>query len=242
MIEFLETREGFKLLYKKYLILNHSKENPCIKIGKGTARYRSRLGEFKIKEKLQKEIPLVNYEIAFKNETEVILVFRSLNCKLKLLIKTLNEYLEIIPECLDPKINRFWISIQADPNEAIYGCGEQYSELNLRGKEVPLWVEEQGFGRGDPPATGDWYTTYYPQPTYVSSNNYFCHVETTSYAKFNFKNENFHELYIWHIPERILFGKYETALEVVSELSDYLGRQVELPDWAYDGVWLGIQG
>ncbi len=47
---------------------------------------------------------------------------------------------------------------------------------------------------------------------------------------------------MWCIPERILIGKFNTSLEVVSKLSEHLGRQPELPDWAYDGVWLGIQG
>ncbi len=40
----------------------------------------------------------------------------------------------------------------------------------------------------------------------------------------------------------ILFGKFETALEVISNLSEFLGRQPKLPDWVYDGVWLGVQG
>jgi len=130
---------------------------------------------------------------------------------------------------------------------------EQFSELNLRGKNVPLWTGEQGMGRGDPKWLtmwfnllayhgGDWYTTYYPQPTFMSSNNYFCHVETSAYAQFNFKKKNSHELYIWNIPDKIIIGKYENSLLTVGALSEFLGRQPTLPEWAYDGVWLGIQG
>ncbi len=242
MLELEESKFGFKIFFKNYLFLNHSSENPCITIGKGTARYKSRFGEFKIREKLQEKISLTDYELIVNLDEEIKLKLKYSDFSIELLVKTGNEYLEIIPQCKDATINRFWISIQAYPSEAIYGCGEQYSELNLRGREIPLWVEEQGIGRGSPPITGDWYTTYYPQPSFVSSNNYFCHVEATSYSKFDFKDENFHRLHMWCIPERILIGKFETALEVVSKLSDYLGRQPELPDWAFDGIWLGIQG
>ncbi len=242
MLEFKESNSGFKIYFKNYIFLNHSSENPCIKIGKGIARYESRLGEFKIRERLQEEIPLIYYELISKSETGMKVLLKSTNYELRLSLKIVNEYLEIIPECRKNNINQIWILIQAYPSEAIYGCGEQYSELNLRGKEVPLWVEEQGIGRGSPPITGDWYTTYYPQPTFISSNNYFCHIVATSYIKFNFKNEDFHELHIWSIPQKIVIGKYNGAIEVVSKLSELLGRQPELPDWVFDGIWLGIKG
>ena len=44
-------------------------------------------------------------------------------------------------------INRIWLSIVAEPNEFVYGGGEQYSYLNLRGRNYPIWVREQGVGR-----------------------------------------------------------------------------------------------
>ena len=242
MLKFEQTVEGFKLFYKDYLFLEHKLSHPCFKIGEGTARYKIRYGEFKIREKLLREIPLLNFKIISLTDNKVILEFNSSDEKIIISFIEVDNHLEIVPECQNKKINRFWISLVASEDEAIYGCGEQYSELNLRGKNVPLWVEEQGVGRGSPKITGDWYTTYYPQPTFVSSKNYYCHVDATSYAKFNFENQDYHELYIWCVPKKILIGKYDTAIKVVSKLSDILGRQPELPDWAFDGIWLGIQG
>ncbi len=151
MLELKESKFGFKIFFKNYLFLNHSSENPCITIGKGIAHYKSRFGEFKIREKLREKIPLTDYELIINSEEEVKIKLKCSDYSLELLIKAGNEYLEIIPNCRDATFNRFWISIQAYPSEAIYGCGEQYSELNLRGKEFPLWVEEQGIGRGSPP-------------------------------------------------------------------------------------------
>ena len=242
MIKIQSTQEGFKLYYKEFLFFNHTQEKPIIELGKGKAKFKSHLGDFKIKEKVKEKFPLKSFELLTKTEKEIKIILKSNNLRLQLSFRVVNEYLEIIPECNDNDINRFWIKLDANASEAIYGCGEQYSELNLRGKDVPLWVEEQGVGRGSPVITGDWYTTYYPQPTFVSSNNYFCHVDATSYSRFNFVNKNYHELYIWSVPKKITLGKFNSALEVVSKLSNLLGRQPELPDWVYDGVWLGIQG
>ena len=242
MLEFEELDNGFRLFFKDYLFLEHNQDAPCFKLGKGRASYKIHHGHFKIREKKLTEIPLKNFNILSKNDSGLVLEFLSDNEKLKVSIFVENNHLKMQFTCPNQEINRFWMRVQANPDEAIYGCGEQFSEVNFRGKIVPLWVEEQGVGRGDPPITGHWYSTYHPQPTYVSSENYFCHSESSSYAKFNFVEENYHELYIWSVPKEITFGKYDSTLETVSNLSKLLGIQPILPDWVYDGVWLGIQG
>jgi alpha-glucosidase len=233
---------GFKIFYKNYLFIDHNTENPAFKLGIGKGKYRMRMGDFKIREKLNKKIPLLNFKIISQDEKQSIIELSSKDHTLKVELVEKQEKLFLYFSTPNEKINRFWLSIIAEENEAIFGCGEQYSELNLRGKEIPLFVEEQGVGRGDPPCTGDWYTTYYPQPTFISSNNYYYHVNTTYYSKFDFTAKKKHELYIWEVPKTIIFGKFDNLLETISHLSDYLGRQPKLVDWAYDGLWLGLQG
>ena len=242
MLNFEQIDNGFNLKFKDYLFLIHNHDSPCFKIGKGKASYKEHHGHFKIREKETIEIPLKYFTVLSKDERKIIIKFNSEEENLKITFFVDHDHFKMRFDCPNPDINRFWIRIPADRNEAIYGCGEQFSEVNFRGKEVPLWVEEQGVGRGDPPITGDWYSTYHPQPTFVSSQNYFCHCENTSYAKFNFTEEDFHELYIWSVPEEIMIGKFDSTLETVSNLSKLLGIQPTLPDWVYDGVWLGIQG
>lgn len=43
--------------------------------------------------------------------------------------------------------NRIWLRLAAQPEDHIYGCGEQFSYFDLRGKPFPLWTSEQGVGR-----------------------------------------------------------------------------------------------
>ena len=233
---------GFRLYYKDYLILEHSNQDPCIKIGSGEGKFKSHHGHFKIKEKDVIERELREYEILSQEANNIEIMFGTQENLLEFSCSTVDDLLEIRFSSKNTDFNRFWLKVQANVGEAIYGCGEQFSEVNLRGKKVPLWVEEQGVGRGDPPITGDWYTTYFPQPTFVSSENYYLHSESLCYAIFDFTHPDYHELYFWNIPDKIIIGKYQTALDTVSRLSKYLGRQPKLPEWVYDGVWLGIQG
>jgi alpha-glucosidase len=244
VLKFNKSADGFTLSFKDHAFLSYEAQNPCFKIGKGKATYRMKHGDFKIKEKEHIEIPLPKYTLLNQGEGVIELEFSDSKEEIKLKTSFLveDDNLIIRLNCSHLEFNRFWLRIQATSNEAIFGLGEQFSEVNFRGREVPLFVEEQGVGRGDPPITGAWYSTYHPQPTFVSSENYFCHCNSASYARFNFTNENYHELYIWSIPDKIIFGKYDSTLDTVSHLSKMLGIQPILPDWVYDGVWLGIQG
>lgn len=153
----------------------------------------------------------------------------------------------------DRSLNRLWINIPASADEAVFGGGEQFSHFNLRGKKFPLWVSEQGIGRNkqtyetfladsEGSSGGDYYTTYFPQPTFVSSEKYFFHVEDSHYMTFDFRNPRRHGIEIWGIPAAFRIGVGTSFIEVLTQLTGLLGRQPELPSWAYDGVWLGLQG
>ena len=242
MLEIKYDEKSFQITYNNLLLIKHAPHSPSFKIGIGHAKYRSSHGHFKIKEKIIEQVPLIDFNILESKEDKIIILLFEENYSLKVLIQEKKKYIEIIPTCNNKEINRFWVNITGEKKEAIYGCGAQFSILNLKGVKVPLWVEEQGIGRGDPPITGDWYTTYYPQPTFISTRNFFCHVETGYYCEFDFRNKENIELYIWNVPEKIIIGKYDSILDTVSNLLEFLGRQPRLPDWAYDGIWLGIQG
>ncbi|MHA1428044.1 MAG: alpha-glucosidase [Candidatus Helarchaeota archaeon] len=253
MLKLEVSGKEFFLYYKNHLFLHHSFRTPCLEIGLGLGRFKSKYGHFKIRDKMKKRRKLISFNVTAQSPERINIEFYSELATINLTFAVTNNRLEITPNCTNPEVNRFWMAIHADEQEAVFGCGEQFSEFNLRGKNVPLWVQESGICRGDPKwltffmnilagVGGHWYSTYYPQPTFISSENYYCHVETTSYAEFNFTNEICHILYIWEIPRKIILGKYESALETVSNLTKFLGIQPELPEWVYDGVWLGIQG
>ncbi len=103
--------------------------------------------------------------------------------------------------------NRIWLRLAAQPEDHIYGCGEQFSYFDLRGKPFPLWTSEQGVGRnkqtyvtGRPTAkrmregiTTDLLST----TTFVSTQKYYCHVDNSCYMNFDFSAPEYHELALW---------------------------------------------
>ena len=153
----------------------------------------------------------------------------------------------------NPDINRIWFRVPAEKDECCWGCGEQMSYFNLRGRHFPLWTSEPGVGRDkttyvtwrsdvENKAGGDYYNTNFPQPTYVSSRHYYLHADTTAYADFDFRHEAFHELQFWDVPASIRMEAAENFLDLLKKETAFFGRQPELPDWIYNGLIIGVQG
>ena len=153
----------------------------------------------------------------------------------------------------NPDINRVWFRVPAGKDECCWGCGEQMSYFNLRGRHFPLWTSEPGVGRDkttyvtwrsdvENKAGGDYYNTNFPQPTYVSSRHYYLHADTTAYADFDFRHEDFHELQFWEVPASIRIEAADTFLDLLKTETAFFGRQPELPDWIYNGLIIGVQG
>ncbi|QNF27420.1 alpha-glucosidase [Metabacillus elymi] len=246
---------GFEVILNHVLLFRHTKDYPVIFVGRGEEKIDMYRGNFDIKDYVIERIPLKYAEIKeYNNEYEIdFSSFDGGEVLLNLSIKIENGRLKMEYINKDSSINRFWLRIAANPDEKIYGCGEQLSYFNLRGKNFPLWTSEPGVGRNKntyvtwqadvkDKAGGDYYNTNFPQPTYVSSQKYYCHTETTAYADFDFRHPEFHELQVWEVPKSLVFETAETYIELVEKISNLFGRQPELPEWVYNGVILGIQG
>ncbi|MEX2683315.1 MAG: alpha-glucosidase [Candidatus Sigynarchaeota archaeon] len=246
-----------RLSFKGKILLEHTVQAPCIELARADPDFRMNpryVSYYKLKNKVSSRRPLVAVE-KVPLDDGVALDFDRL---LRLRVRVVGGRLELAPEIVDGAreraavYNHFTINIKADPSEAVYGCGEQFSFLNLRGRHVPLWTQEPGIVKNRSlfkyladlavGAGGEWWTTYYPQPTFVSSRNYFVHVESYAFADFDFRNASWHSLHVNEIPKKIIIDVQGTAPAVLASLTSYLGRQRPLPGWALDGAWLGIVG
>lgn len=247
-MKIIKTDDGFDIYFDNIKIISHTKRNPLIHIGRGEAQFNMYRGNFDIKDYVVERIGLTDFEIKGNNirlsrgDSFVNLEINESGGRYRVDFKETSE-----------DINRYWIRVAADEEEKVYGCGEQLSYFNLRGKNFPLWTSEPGVGRNKNTYTtwqadvidkagGDYYNTNYPQPTYVSTKKYYCHLETTAYADFDFRNKDFHELQVWEKPKFIQFESASTYIDLLEKLTAYFGRQPKLPEWIYDGIILGIQG
>lgn len=241
--------KDFQLSNGQKVILSHSEQAPMIYVGFGQEDVDMYRGNFKITDYVIERYPLSLTEVIEDDGT-----YR-LNFEDKIIAKvgTKGELVTIDFEQKDDKINRFWFRVQADEEEKCYGCGQQMSHFNLRGKNFPIWTSEPGVGRDkstyvtwrsdvENKAGGDYYHTNHPQPTFVSTNRYYLHVASTAYADFDFRNPDFHELQVWEVPKQIRIEAAPTYLELVEKITGFFGRQPELPEWVYNGLIMGVQG
>jgi len=250
----VETGDGFSVYLGDMVIFDHSREDPAVSVGAGVENITMHRGNFDVRDDIVTKAPLGNYEITSRKDDELAVRFSDGRHRLGLLFSyDGNGQMSITFKEKESDINRVWIRLAAEQEEHIYGLGEQYTYLDLRGHRFPVWVSEQGVGRNKytyitrvsdirDGAGGDYHTTYFPQPTYISSRGYFLHIEGSSYMEFSFVNEGYHEICVWGCPERVTVQKGDTYMELLEELTGLTGRQERLPEWIYDGIILGVQG
>lgn len=236
-------------------LIEHAADSVCCFAGLGRASVAMHHGNFDLRDTLESRVPLRHARCVRlpSGALQIALAaFPGEEPQLVLEVRVEAESAVIETVFAEPSINRVWWRVRADPGEHVWGGGEQMSYFDLRGRNFPLWTSEPGVGRDKTThltwqadvagrAGGDYYTTNYPQPTYLSSARYALHADTTAYADFDFRAPHHHELHFWAVPRRIeLFAK-PTFLELVERVSLRFGRQPPLPDWVQRGAILGLK-
>ena len=247
-----ERSGGFDLLIDERLILSHRPDAPALYVGRGEERMEMYRGNFAIDDYLVARIPMAMASIRPTQEGWAIDFAASPAANPTLTLNVRSDRRAIEVACHDAGLNRFWLRVAAEPGEHVWGGGEQMSYFDLRGRRFPLWTSEPGVGRDkstfltfqadrEGRAGGDYYTTNYPQPTFVSSRRFALHVATTAYAVFDFRHLDFHEIEVWAVPERIELFAEDSFIELVTTLSNRFGRQPRLPEWIMVGAVIGLK-
>lgn len=179
-----------------------------------------------------------------------------LNYSLSLSQTDLNSQLELslqVQPGNETSFNRIWISYKAFSDEHVYGLGEQFSFLNLKGSKVPMIVREQGVGRGLEPLTselnaggyfmgGSSSTTYAPIPFYLTSKRQSLFLLCYSFSEFDFTVSNRTTLRVsaTSFSARIIHGN--SLLDILESYTALSGRMEPLPEWITNGSVVGMEG
>ncbi|MDX1615170.1 MAG: alpha-glucosidase, partial [Candidatus Promineifilaceae bacterium] len=152
----------------------------------------------------------------------------------------------------DPAYNRLYLTYASSAEERFFGFGEQFSAFDLKGRRLPILVQEQGIGRGAQPVTtivdlvagagGAWHTSYAPVPHYITSQLRSLFLENYEYAIFDLRRDDRVQiaLFATEMRGRILNGDSPTKL--IETYTSYTGRMRPLPDWINQGAVVGLQG
>ncbi|MCG8668737.1 MAG: alpha-glucosidase [Pseudomonadales bacterium] len=153
----------------------------------------------------------------------------------------------------DEAYNHIVLNYISDAEEHFYGFGEQFSYLDLKGRQVPVLTQEQGIGRGEPllsllvnlysPGSGGTtLSSYYAVPQYITDQRRSIFLENSEYSRFDLTKSDQVSLNVFSnaMVGRIPYG--EDLLGLIEEFTVYSGRMKALPDWMNEGAVLGLQG
>jgi alpha-glucosidase len=149
---------------------------------------------------------------------------------------------------------RLFLRYASRPAEHFYGFGMQFTELDMKGRLLPILTQEQGVGRGLSPLStavnvvagrgvaGDWWTSYGTVPHYISSDIKSVYLENTEMAAFDLRHPS--EVRIAMMSDNlvgivIVGNSFEKLVEVYTR---YAGRMEPLPTWVDQGAIVGVQG
>jgi len=220
-----------------------------VEIARGEARYRMKRGCFKTKDDI-----LVKKVLPYVGKEGDAHVFTDDEARVE--IRHQKGDIETLHIKCTPGYNRFRLVLAARPDECFYGCGEQFTRLNLKGLRVPIWVSEHhalkkliakflrekltGVRPGHVSHHKN-HQTYYAQPTFVSSRGYLIHCHTDRYAEFTFANDRT-ILSFRDIPQKISFVRADDYPTLSKKLSALVGKHPSLPAWTQKGAILACQG
>lgn len=245
---FLECDDGFDLILAGRTILSHRTHAPLMAVGRGHPDVRMKRGHFHIEDHVEDRLPLTEARV----EASAVSLGRDGKDIIRIAVSSDQGKTTLHFTCCDPSLNRFWLCVVAERDEYVWGGGEQFSYFNLRGRLFPFWTSEPGVGRdkstyitqladSEGGFGGDYFTTNFPQPTYLSSRRYALHVGTTAWSAFDFREAMHHEIQCWDLPETIEIWTRDGFADLVSALSDRFGRQPPLPEWLLKGAVVGLK-
>jgi len=217
-------------------------------------RVTDKMASFKMAEKEKERCELLHIKSA-DADAKSITVRGRLNCihsetdiDLSFTPEKDRVILELKPH--DARFNRIQLKFLAHDNEAIFGGGEQFTHLNLRGRRFAMLSEEQGIGRGAEPITtganvmagagGNDTTTYTPIPFFMTSTFRSFDSEQTAYQIWDFQTHEY-SVEVWDNALKLNFFTATTFEKLLSTFTARTGRMAPLPDWAH-GTIFGLQG
>jgi alpha-glucosidase (family GH31 glycosyl hydrolase) len=153
---------------------------------------------------------------------------------------------------VDEPYNRVYLTYASTPDESFFGFGVQYTYFDMKGRKVPIFIPEQGVGRGEQPITlaadwranagGSWDTSYASVPHYITSEMRSVFLENYEYSSFDLRKEDRVQLEVFSSRMRGQILSGDTPAELIGQYTEYSGRMRPLPEWILGGAVVGVQG
>lgn len=235
---------GFAIVFRGRTVLRHEPACPAVSVARGNPAIEMVRGNFRIEDAPADTISPRDW----RRDGEAVVLAEG-GRDVARIVPGENDLTVI---ALDPAFDRIWLNFHADAGEAVWGGGEQMSYLALNGRRFPIWTSEPGVGRdksteltrlmdANGMAGGDYWTTNYPQPTFLTSRWLAVHLDASVYSVLDFTDPAAHRVEVWANRARFELFAADGPVELVGQLSTRFGRPRALPEWAIGGAIVGLK-
>lgn len=228
-------------------VFEHTSANPFLTAAEGKIAYRSSHGNFKISEKIRKRTPFALVESADDK-----LTFATDDGK-KVVVTFAEEFGGVTIR-LQPNSDFVTeLRFAAQAGEGIFGGGEQFRQLNMKGEKIvnfvsehiviPPVVQKTIFGflpYKEKPHS--YIETYSPMSTYTSSEKYALRFDTSCYGIADFTRSDVSVFRFEKCPTHVFYTSGKDFRTVSKSLNAHTPCREYLPDWANDGMIVAVQG
>ena len=248
-IAFEASDDGFVLRTGATILLRHSAAKPAFSLGQGEATVEMLRGNFRIEDNVSERWPLDTFVI--DGQSVRLWDADQPDFALTATVTLSGETACLKLQSSHVAANRLWITLPRSYEESIWGGGEQMSYLRLNGRRFPFWTSEPGVGRDKTTeftramdafgnAGGDYWTTNYPQPSWLSSAHYAVHSDCSHWSALDLSGED--TVYeCWTGQVTLQFVTADSLAGLVGALSSHFGKAAPIPDWAISGAIVGLK-
>lgn len=135
---------AFEIWAGEKVLLRHRQDRPALFLGRAREDITMYRGNFTLRDRLD-----ARFALRFLGAEGECLRFAhpDLAGEYRLRIYEDGGLLRLEGACEDESVDRLWLRLEAEADERVTGGGEQFSALDLRGRNYPIWTREQGVGR-----------------------------------------------------------------------------------------------
>ena len=230
----------------KNVLLRHSEARPFATAVRQEKTYTANRGTVKTAVREAERIPLT----AVKQEGDAV-VLSGGGHSLRITMKKVPLGMDLALEGEDGWSYEFRLPAKKD--EAVFGGGEQYRQVNHRGERVVNFVSEhikastiiekallpRALYREKPhSAIG----SYAPMPVFMTDRNRLILFDTPSDGTADFTAADEFRFFFDRCPKRLTLLSGKDLPELCRALASYIPNRQYLPDWCFEGMILGVQG
>ncbi len=243
-------QDGFALLLSGRAVVSHEPDSPAIAIGSGDPQVAMVRGNFRLSDRLRPAAPLAQCAPA-ESGADGGYVLSSMDETAQVAVQFAPDNGRLTIKALTPH-DRITIDFAIGADDVLWGGGEQMSYLALNGRKFPIWTSEPGVGREPGTvltdqaskdgsfASGDYWTTNYPEPTVLCSAGWALSLANAEYCELDATHPGRLRVHVWSGDVAIDLFAGEPA-DLVRQLGARFGPRQPLPAWALGGAVVGLK-